>query len=220
MTLEPLSKSQKASLQAAASLYYAQGREPAQAYLAGRGISAAVAAEHRIGLVSSPMDGHDYLRDRLAIPYLGPRGNVYNLRFRCLRHDDCKAEGCNAKYMSLPGYPSRVFNVRAIVGSHATIHVTEGELDCISLCAAGLAAIGIPGVENLPRHFPRLVAGFSRVVLWADSDEAGRDLIKRFQRAVPRAEAVLLPDGQDVNSLLVTEGVAGLRSRAQRDGSD
>lgn len=166
------------------------------------------------------MEGHEYLRDRLAIPYLGPRGNVYNLRFRCLAHDDCKAAGCNAKYMSLPGFPSRVFNVRAIVGSHAAIHVTEGELDCISLGSAGLPAIGIPGVENLPRHFPRLIAGFTRVVLWADADEAGRDLIKRFQRLIPRVEAVMLPEGQDVNSLLLSEGVDGLRERAQNSGAD
>lgn len=214
MTLEPLSKSQKASLQAAAALYHAQGKEGALAYLEDRGLDEEAVRAHRIGLVYSPMEGHEYLRGRLAIPYLGPRGNVYNLRFRCLEHRDCKAEGCHAKYMSLPGYPSRVYNVRAIVGSHDTIHVTEGELDCISLSSCGLAAIGVPGVENLPRHFPRLVAGFTRVVLWADSDDAGRQLIKTFQRVIPRAEAVMLPEGQDVNSLLVTEGVDALRDRA------
>jgi DNA primase len=159
------------------------------------------------------MEGHEFLRGRLAIPYLGPRGNVYNLRFRCLQHEDCKTEQC-PKYISLPGYPVRVFNVRAVVGSHHTIHVTEGELDCISLSTCGLAAIGLPGVETLSRHFPRLVAGFTRVVLWADSDAAGRELIKAFQRVIPRAEAVMLPDGSDVNSLLVTEGPEALRARA------
>ena len=220
MTLEPLSKSQKASLQAAAALYHAQGKEGALAYMEGRGLDAEAVREHRIGLVSSPMDGHEYLRGRLAIPYLGPKGNVYNLRFRCLDHQDCKASGCNTKYISLPGYPSRIFNVRAIVGSHDTIHVTEGELDCISLSYCGLASIGVPGVETLPRHFPRLVAGFSRVVLWADSDEAGRALIKSFQRVIPRAEAVMLPEGQDVNSLLISEGTQGLRDRAYSLGRE
>lgn len=218
MTLEPLSKSQKGSLLAAATLYHQQGKAVAQDYLGERGISPEVVAAHRIGHVFSPMEGHEYLRGRLAIPYLGPRGNVYNLRFRCLAHEDCKAEGCSAKYMSLPGFPSRVFNVRAIVGSHATIHVTEGELDCISLVQCGLPAIGIPGVENLPRHFPRLIAGFTRVMLWADSDEAGRDLIKRFQKVIPRAEAVMLPEGADVNSLLVEEGEDALRQRARFGG--
>jgi DNA primase len=166
------------------------------------------------------MEGHEYLRGRLAIPYLGPKGNVYNLRFRCLGHADCKANGCNAKYISLPGFPSRIFNVRAVVGSHDTIHVTEGELDCISLSVCGFDAIGVPGVENLPKHFPRLVAGFTRVILWADSDDAGRQLIKSFQRAIPRAEAVMLPEGADVNSLLVTEGPEALYERAFNVGGD
>jgi DNA primase len=66
--------------------------------------------------------------------------------------------------------------------------------------------VGIAGVENLPSHFPRLVAGFSQVFLWADADKAGRELVKTFTKAVQIAEAVWLPEGQDVNSLYVQGG--------------
>jgi DNA primase len=185
-------------------------------YLAGRGLDAEVVKASRIGLVSTPMDGHEYLKGRLAIPYLGPKGNVYNLRFRCLAHEDCKAEGCDAKYISLPGYAARVFNVRAIKGGHTELHVTEGELDCITLSACGLASVGLPGVENMPRHFPRLVAGFSRVYLWADGDAAGRGLVRDFTKAVPWGEAVFMKDGDDVNSLYVRGGQEAIEAQLRR----
>jgi hypothetical protein len=175
-------------------------------YLDARGLDREVVDGHRIGLVSTPMDGHEWLQGRLAIPYLGPRGNVYNLRFRCLAHEDCKAEGCDAKYISLPGYPSRVYNVRAIQGGHTVLHVTEGELDAITLSACGLAAVGLAGVDSLPSHFPRLVAGFSQVFLWADGDEAGRGLVREFTKKVPWAEAIYMKQGEDVNSVFVKGG--------------
>lgn len=206
MTLQPLSVSQKASLRAAADLYERQMTPEVLAYLAGRGLSTETVSEFRIGHVSSPMDGHEWLQGRLAIPYLGPAGNVYNLRFRCLAHDDCKAANCHAKYISLPGLPSRVFNVRAMAGNSDVLHVTEGELDCITLCACGLPAVGIPGVENMPAHFPRMVAGFSRVFIWADGDEAGRELVKTFTQKIPQAESRIMRAGEDVNSIFVKEG--------------
>lgn len=206
MTLQPLSRTQKDSLEKAAALYESQMTPEALAYLAGRGLSTTTVAEARIGLVSSPMDGHEWLAGRLAIPYIGPRGNVYNLRFRCLAHDDCKSSGCDAKYISLPGYPSRVYNVRALVGGHSVLHVTEGELDCVTLLECGLPAVGLAGVENMPSYFPRLVAGFPRILLWADGDAAGRELVKTFTRQVPQAEAVPMKAGEDVNSIFVKEG--------------
>ena len=206
MTLQPLSQSQKKSLLSAARLYHEQMTPETLDYLAGRGLSPEVVAEHRIGRVCTPMDGHEWLKDRLAIPYLGPRGNVYNLRFRCMDHEDCKAEGCGMKYISLPGFPSRVYNVRAIKGQHTELHVTEGELDCITLNSCSLPAVGLPGVENMPGHFPRLVAGFQRVYLWADGDEAGRALVKEFTKRVPWGEAVFMKEGEDVNSIFVKGG--------------
>jgi len=221
VTLQPLSASQKKSLLTAASLYHSQMDQTTMDYLAERGLAPEVVAAHRIGLVSTPMDGHEWLRGRLAIPYLGPKGNVYNLRFRCLAHKDCKAEGCDAKYISLPGYPSRIYNVRAIKGGHTTLHVTEGELDAITLSACGLAAVGLPGVDSLPNHFPRLVAGFSAVYLWADGDEAGRSLVREFTRKVPWAEAIYMKQGEVVNSVFVKGGRTAIEECLSRgDGID
>jgi len=179
-------------------------------YLAGRGLSAETVKRAGFGQVSEPLNGHEYLLGRLVIPYIGPRGNVYNLRFRCLEHADCKTEGCNAKYMSLPGYPSRVFNVRSLVQADDSIHVTEGELDAVTLEACGLAAVGIPGVENMPAHFPRMLAGFSTITMWCDGDEAGRKFAGVFSKAVPNARVLSMTAGMDVNSVYVADGEEGI----------
>jgi len=112
--------------------------------------------------------------------------------------------------MSLPGYPSRVFDVRSLVSADDSIHVTEGELDAVTLHACGLAAVGIPGVENMPAHFPRMLAGFSSVTLWADSDDAGRKFAGVFTKAVPNARVMALPGGEDTNSFFVAHGKAGI----------
>jgi DNA primase len=208
--LQPLSSTQKASLLTAAQTYRKQMSPELMAYLAGRGLSAETVKGAGFGQACAPLNGHEYLQGRLVIPYIGPRGNIYNLRFRCMDHHDCKAEGCNAKYMSLPGYPSRVFNVRALVAADDSIHVTEGELDAVTLGACGLSAVGIPGVENMPAHFPRMLAGFSSVTLWADGDKAGRDFAGTFSKAVPNARVLSMTADMDVNSVYVRDGRAGI----------
>lgn len=208
--MQPLSSTQKASLEQAAATYQKQLSPQLMAYLGGRGLDEATVKEARFGQVSEALNGHEYLLGRLVIPYIGPRGNVYNLRFRCLEHADCKAEGCSSKYMSLPGYPSRVFNVRSLVQADDSIHVTEGELDAVTLGACGLSAVGIPGVENMPAHFPRMLAGFSTVTLWADGDEAGRKFAGTFSKAVPNARVLSMTADMDVNSVYVRDGKAGI----------
>ena len=208
--MQPLSSTQKASLEQAAATYQKQLSPQLMDYLGDRGLDEATVTEARFGQVSEPSNGHEYLLGRLVIPYIGPRGNVYNLRFRCMDHADCRSEGCNAKYMSLPGYPSRVFNVRALVAADDTIHVTEGELDAVTLGACGLSAVGIPGVENMPAHFPRMLAGFSSVTLWADGDEAGRKFAGTFSKAVPNARVLSMTADMDVNSVFVRDGKAGI----------
>lgn len=208
--MQPLSPSQKQLLTSATTTYQQQVGHSLKEYLYARGFSDETITRSRLGQVKEPYAGHEYLRGRLVIPYLGPNENVTNLRFRCLEHQDCKAEGCDSKYMSLSGYPARIYNVRALVSAGTTIEVTEGELDAVTLEQCGLHAVAIPGVENMPSYFSRMVAGFETVRLWADGDKAGRELIARFLKVVPWATAIRLPEGEDVNSILVAKGRAGL----------
>lgn len=206
----PLSASQRELVQTAATRYRSQLTPELTDYLVGRGFSEETIKAYAFGQVSDPLAGHEYLQGRLVIPYIGPAGNVYNLRFRCVAHTDCKAEGCDSKYISLPGYPSRVYNVRSLVTADAAIDVSEGELDAVTLEQCGLYAVGIPGVDALPAHFARLVAGFSDVRVWIDGDKAGRDFAKTFLRAVPSARAVMVGEGLDVNSYYVAKGAEGV----------
>lgn len=208
--MQPLSDSQRKSLATAAVTYRDQMTDGCLDYLAARGLSGAIVKRFGFGLVSSPIDGHEFLQGRLVIPYIGPRRNVYNLRFRCLDHADCKAEGCDSKYMSLPGFPTRVFNVRALVEADDSIHVTEGELDAVTLEACGLHAIGISGVDTMPPFIGRMLAGFSSIIQWADGDKAGRGLASKFIKHVPSARALILRAGEDVNSIFVKEGKQGI----------
>ena len=208
--MQPLSDSQRKSLATAATTYREQMNDECRDYLAGRGLNAETVNKFGFGLVSTAISGHEYLQGRLVIPYIGPRRNVYNLRFRCLRHEDCKAEGCDSKYMSLPGYPSRVFNVRSLVSAGDSINVTEGELDSVTLEVCGLYSVGIPGVDNMPAHLSRMLAGFSSITFWADGDEAGRKLASRFMKHVPSARTLILCAGEDVNSVFIKEGRSGI----------
>lgn len=206
----PLSESQKALLETAATRYQEQLTPELTAYLVERGFNAETIKHARFGQASGPLAGHEYLQGRLVIPYIGPAGNVYNLRFRCTAHVDCKAEGCDSKYISLPGYPSRVYNVRSLVSADTSIDVTEGELDAVTLEQCGLYAVGIPGADSLPTHFARMVAGFSDVRVWIDGDKAGREFAKKFLHAVPSARACSMAEGEDVNSTFVAKGAEGV----------
>jgi len=209
--LRPHAPGLKKSLAEAATAYHSQMSPDALEYLARRGLGAEVADAFLLGHVSSPLDGHDHMAGRLVIPHIGPAGNVYDLRFRCIAHEDCKEAGCKSKYMGLPGLQTRTFNTRAIALAGDELHVTEGEIDAMSLAAAGFQAIGIPGVNALPKHFPRMVAGFSSLTLWADGDDAGRGLAERVARVVPTVRILVMRTGMDVNSILMEGGADALR---------
>ena len=217
--MQPLSSSQKESLAQAAATYEKQLSPQLMDYLAGRGLSAETVKEARLGQVSTGLRGQEYLQGRLVIPYIGPKGNIYNLRFRCMEHEDCKAAGCDSKYTSLTGYPNCVYNVRALVTADDTIHVTEGELDAITLGACGLSAVGIPGVKSMPAHFARMVAGFDSVTLWADGDDAGREFAGVFMKTVPSCTLLILGEGLDVNSLFVEQGKEGVMRLLSGEGN-
>jgi DNA primase len=55
---------------------------------------------------------------------------------------------------------------------------------------------------------------FTRVLVFADGDDAGRDLGKQIARDVPQAVVLRMPDGADVTDTFLAEGVDGLAERA------
>lgn len=205
MTSRPLSLEQRASLEEAVSLYE-QHRSQVDGYLRERGFDPATVERFRLGYVHSPIRGHERMVGRLAIPAIGPKGNVYSIRFRAL--DDSEP-----KYLGLPGIPTRLFNVRAIAQARDVIAINEGELDAMSVEQAGVPAVGVVGVTNWKPHFPRLFEGL-RVLVIGDNDEAGQAFVKRVLTELPEGHAVTLdPKYGDMNAVLQQEGVAGVREQ-------
>jgi DNA primase len=149
---------------------------------------------------------------RLAIPFIGPRGNVYDIRFRCIEdHDHKDSEVRCPKYLGSDGVETRMYNLQSVTAPTDFIFLTEGELDAATLFSCGWPAVGVPGANAWKPHYGRILAGFSRVVLVADGDDAGRKLAAKVQSAMRSSCHVMVaPPGHDINSLYVERGKDGL----------
>ena len=215
MTSVPLSRSQKNALESAARDYHEQLLTDPEglAYLESRGLGSSPSIETlRFGVVRSPRPEHERMRGRLAIPFIGPKGNIYDIRFRCIDpHDHKDKEVDCPKYLGCDGVDTRLYNTRALMAPTDYIFLTEGEIDAATLTACGWPAVGVPGANNFKKHYARMLAGFSRVVLIADGDEAGRKLAQKVQSALRSSCHVMFaPHNQDVNSLFLERGKDGL----------
>lgn len=195
-----------------ATAHYQESIQIATTYLHDRGLSDETIRAARLGVVDSPEPGHEFVSGRLAIPYVDKLG-VYGIKFRCLAPHDCKAEGC-AKYIGLPGQETSIYNVLDVDSECDTIHVTEGELDCLALKQVfpEHPVVGIPGVTQWKPHAPFHFHGFERVLLWMDGDPAGASLGDKIRRALDIAEVVPVPSGLDVTDLYVSVGAEVMRS--------
>ena len=187
-----------------------------RAYLAARGLDRTIDTL-LFGVVLSPRPEHQQMRGRLAIPFIGPRGNIYDMRFRCIEEHDCKEEHC-PKYLGVPGVETRIYNARALTAPTDYLMVTEGELDAATLTACGWPASGIPGANAWKPHYSRMLSGFSKVILFADGDEAGEKLAHAFRKSLVSSGTVIMCEkGQDVNSIYLRDGKAGLQSLLKED---
>jgi 5S rRNA maturation endonuclease (ribonuclease M5) len=221
-----LSQTQRDDLERAVRTYQGHVLE-AREYLENRGIDGPIAGHARLGVVRDPMPGHEDYLGRLAIPFLTPAGPV-DIRFRCITNhgtDDlgaersCKDAG-HSKYLNLPGKSPRMFNAQALMSDVATVAVCEGELDALIVHHhVQVPAVGIPGAQvwNGQKHYPRMFRPFSRVLVFADGDDAGRDLGKQIAKDLndtTTVQIVRLEQGMDATDTFLLEGAEGLRARA------
>lgn len=206
--LRPLSDSQREAAEEATATYQAALTRDAAVYLSARGIDRSVAATFRLGVVSNPFPGHSRFTGFLSIPYLDRERKALTLRFRCLQEHDHRAYG-HGKYMSLPEDPARVYNIKSIHEADDEIHVCEGEMDAITLNVIGLPAIAIPGAQGWRPHHRRMLAGFSRVWVWGDPDDAGAQFTQKVTNSLRQAKGVRL-QGDDVNTTFIKHGEQAL----------
>ena len=213
--MQPLSGSQMEALETAVQSYQDQLTLPAAQYLHHRGISREVATTFRLGCVTDPIPGHGRYRGMLAIPYLDRDGHPLTVRFRCLQEHDHRANG-HGKYNSMKDDPSRVYNIKAIFDAKDEIHITEGEFDTMILTKIGLPAVAIPGAHGWQYHHRRMLAGFSRVFVWADPDDAGAEFMTKVMASMRTARGVSLKVG-DVSETYMQGGADALLALINRE---
>lgn len=216
--LQPLSSSQREALEEATSSYEdALVWEPdAQKYLLDRGIDESTFRAFRLGVVSEdPFPGHARFRGMLAIPYLGRDAQPLSLRFRCYKEHDHRANG-HGKYMSMTDEPTRVFNIRGIHQAENTLHISEGEFDAMILTKVFGYASGFPGANAWKPHHRRMLAGFNKVYVWGDPDDAGAEFVQRVTRQVRNAKGVRLTSG-DVTDTYIKGGADALTALIDKE---
>lgn len=201
------SQSQKDLLRKATTKY-AGNIFQAQGYLASRGIPIEAARLAQLGVVAEPEIGHEQYAGRLSIPYITKTG-VVDLRFRSLN------PAVEPKYMGLTGAETKMYNVLDIDRAGDFIGVCEGELDTITMSSCiGIPCIGVPGANSWKKHYTRLLADFERVFIFADGDQPGTEFARSLARELP-VTIVQLPEGEDVNSMYVSNGAHYFRDKIE-----
>ncbi len=192
-----------------ATTEYAQHIHLAAEYLASRGLSVDEARKFHLGVVDNPLPGHEGYKGKLVIPYITPSG-VVDMRFRSINGED-------PKYIGLPGAKTTMFNAQAVLTADQYICVTEGEIDAITtVVKAGHPAVGIPGANNWKPYYTKILDDFETVIVLADGDNPGLEFGKKVSRELGNVNIVQMPDGHDVNSIVLQEGVQFLDERIRK----
>lgn len=178
---------------------YAGTIELATEYLSSRHLSVEEANIFHLGVVEDPLPGHEPYKGRLAIPYITPSG-VVDIRFRAMHNED-------PKYMGLVGAKTTMFNTKACFVADKYICVTEGEFDCIMMgVKTQHPTIGIPGANNWKPHYSKILDDFEIVIVLADGDAAGLEFGKKISRELGNVNIISMPEGEDVNSMMIKRG--------------
>ena len=204
-----LNNSQRSFLLQATQKYAAE-IELAADYLSSRQLSVEEAKVFHLGVVVDPLPGHEPYKGRLAIPYITPSG-VVDIRFRDLTgmHD--------AKYMGLVGAETTMFNTQAVFAADDYICVTEGEFDCIMMSVKTQhPTVGIPGANNWKKHYAKILDDFDTVIVLADGDAPGLEFGKKISRELGNVNIISMPDGEDVNSMIIKEGSEWIDERIRK----
>ncbi|MCH9673274.1 MAG: DNA primase [Gammaproteobacteria bacterium] len=178
------------------------------------------------GLVSPRPKGsgvYDRLRDRIVFPIHDKRGQVIGFGGRTIAPDD------TPKYLNSPETP--VFHKgRELYGLHQArqsqrrpeyLLVVEGYLDVVALAQFGIdTAVATLGTAITADHANALFRVTQHVVFCFDGDGAGgRAAWRALETVLPElregrsASFLFMPDGEDPDSFVRSEGADALRER-------
>ena len=179
----------------------------------------------RVGLFSKNDKGHVYdkFRDRVMFPIHDRRGRTIAFGGRVLEKDD------GPKYLNSPEtalfHKGRelygLWQVRQANTKIERLIVVEGYMDVIALFQHGVAqAVATLGTATTPDHAELLFRNAPDVYFCFDGDAAGRRAAgKAMESVLPRmkdgrqAFFLFLPDGEDPDTLVRSEGREGFDAR-------
>ena len=171
----------------------------------------------RAGLLVERDDGRTYdrFRDRITFPILDSRGRVVGFGARII-------DSGEPKYLNSPETP--VFRkgrelyglsrVRRAGRAPARLLVVEGYMDVVALAQSGIdCAVATLGTAATEVHVQRMFRAVNDIAFCFDGDEAGRRAAWRaVENTLPsmksgrRAHFLFLPEGEDPDSLVRSEG--------------
>ncbi|MDD1510465.1 DNA primase [Pseudomonas sp. CNPSo 3701] len=175
-------------------------------------------------LVENPDSGkrYDRFRDRVIFPIHDSRGRVIAFGGRVLGDD-------KPKYLNSPETPVfhkgqelyGLFEARKHNRNLDEIMVVEGYMDVIALAQQGLRnAVATLGTATSEEHLKRIFRLVPSVLFCFDGDQAGRNAAWRaLEAALPnlqdgrRARFLFLPDGEDPDTLVRSEGTDAFQAR-------
>ena len=179
----------------------------------------------RVGLFSKNDKGHVYdkFRDRVMFPIHDRRGRTIAFGGRVLDPED------SPKYLNSPETPlfhkgRELYGLWQVRQSNQKIErliVVEGYMDVIALFQHGITqAVATLGTATTPDHAELLFRNAPDVYFCFDGDRAGRGAAgKAMESVLPRmkdgrqAFFLFLPDGEDPDTLVRSEGHAGFDVR-------
>jgi DNA primase len=182
----------------------------------------------RGGLFSKNDKGHVYdkFRDRLMFPIHDRRGRVIAFGGRVIDPED------SPKYLNSPEtalfHKGRelygLWQARQANQKLDRLIVVEGYMDVVALAQYGVSqAVATLGTATTPDHAELLFRNAPDVFFCFDGDRAGRAAAwKALESVLPRmkdgrqALFLFLPDGEDPDSLVRKEGVAGFDARLRQ----
>jgi len=181
-----------------------------------------------VGLLKRPEDGgalRDYFFDRIVYPINDRQGNVIGFGGRAMGES-------KAKYLNSPEtilfHKGRVLynldKARRAARDMKEVIVAEGYMDVIALAQAGFPAAVAPlGTALTETQIGELWRMVREPILCLDGDQAGRRAAFRAaERALPLLRAghslqfAFLPEGDDPDTLLRSEGPAAFRTYLDR----
>ncbi|GAB3340164.1 DNA primase [Marilutibacter aestuarii] len=182
----------------------------------------------RGGMMSRNDSGrvYDKFRDRVMFPILDRRGRTIAFGGRVMGADD------GPKYLNSPETPlfhkgRELYGLWQVRQAHNTIPhivVVEGYMDVVALFQHGVdTAVATLGTATTPDHAELLFRNAPDVYFCFDGDRAGRSAAwKAVESVLPRmkdgrqAFFLFLPDGEDPDSLVRTEGAEGFDARLKQ----